>query len=182
MRKVNIPMTLACVLLCLTLISTHMTGGLFARYTTSAAGADSARVAKFDLLFGKTDDPATIICQRDATNSGAYTLTVTNSSEVAVSTTLTVLLDRDLEGKMEMVLKQEDTNYPHPKMEEKDGKFTYSYDIGDMAPNTEQVFTLTFSIIDWSWVTETSTDDDNDPNTETKILHFEAVVDAVQID
>ena len=43
----NIPMTLACVLFCLTLISTHFTSGLYARYTTSDSGSDRARVVKF---------------------------------------------------------------------------------------------------------------------------------------
>lgn len=43
--NVNIPMCLAGVLLCLTLISVHLTGGLYARYSTSGTGGDSARVA-----------------------------------------------------------------------------------------------------------------------------------------
>ena len=43
----NIPMTLAGILFCLTLISIHFTGGLYARYTTSAAASDSARVVTF---------------------------------------------------------------------------------------------------------------------------------------
>ena len=45
--KVNIPMMLACVLLCLTLISTSMVGGLLARYTTGGTAADNARVVRF---------------------------------------------------------------------------------------------------------------------------------------
>ena len=36
------------VVLCCFLISTHFTGGLYARYSTTAYGEDSARVAKFD--------------------------------------------------------------------------------------------------------------------------------------
>lgn len=45
--KLNIPMCAACILLCLTLITTHMTGGLYAKYTASGAGSDSARVITF---------------------------------------------------------------------------------------------------------------------------------------
>lgn len=45
--KLNIPMCAACILLCLTLISIHMTGGLYAKYTSDAQGSDSARVAKY---------------------------------------------------------------------------------------------------------------------------------------
>lgn len=36
------------VVLCCFLISTHFTGGLYARYSTTAYGEDSARVAKFN--------------------------------------------------------------------------------------------------------------------------------------
>lgn len=36
------------VVLCCFLISTHFTGGLYAKYSTTAYGEDSARVAKFD--------------------------------------------------------------------------------------------------------------------------------------
>jgi len=45
----NIPMVMALILLCLTLISTHFTAGLYARYVSRAAGSDSARVAKFNI-------------------------------------------------------------------------------------------------------------------------------------
>ncbi len=40
---------IAALLLCLTLISTYLLGGLYAKYITSATGEDSARVAKFDV-------------------------------------------------------------------------------------------------------------------------------------
>ena len=43
--KLNIPICVACVLLCLTMISIHLSSGLYARYTTSASGADGSRVA-----------------------------------------------------------------------------------------------------------------------------------------
>ena len=46
---------LAGILFCLVLISTAMMGGLFARYTTTGTGSDSARVAKFgDLTLTET--------------------------------------------------------------------------------------------------------------------------------
>lgn len=45
--KINIPMFLAGILFCLTLFSIHMTGGLYAKYTTSGSGNDSARVITF---------------------------------------------------------------------------------------------------------------------------------------
>lgn len=46
--KLNIPMCIACVLLCLTLFSFHFCGGLYAKYTASGEGSDSARVIKFN--------------------------------------------------------------------------------------------------------------------------------------
>ena len=48
--KMNIPMCLAAILLCLTLISIHLTSGLYAKYIRSASGNDSARVIKFGEL------------------------------------------------------------------------------------------------------------------------------------
>ena len=48
--KMNIPMCLAAILLCLTLISIHLTSELYAKYISSASGNDSARVIKFGEL------------------------------------------------------------------------------------------------------------------------------------
>ena len=48
--KMNIPMCLAAILLCLTQISIHLTSGLYAKYISSASGNDSARVIKFGEL------------------------------------------------------------------------------------------------------------------------------------
>lgn len=45
--KVNVPICAAAVLLCLTLISVHLTSGVYARYTVTASGSDSARVIQF---------------------------------------------------------------------------------------------------------------------------------------
>lgn len=45
--KMNIPVCLACVLLCLTLVSIRLSSGVVARYTTTADSGDSARVIRF---------------------------------------------------------------------------------------------------------------------------------------
>ena len=45
--KVNIPICMAGVLFCLTLISIYLTSGLYAKYTTVADSTDSARVITF---------------------------------------------------------------------------------------------------------------------------------------
>ena len=43
----NIPMCLAAIMLCLTLVSVHLTCGLYAKYTTSGESSDGARVIRF---------------------------------------------------------------------------------------------------------------------------------------
>lgn len=45
--KLNIPICVACILLCLTLFSLHLCGGLYAKYIASISGFDSARVIQF---------------------------------------------------------------------------------------------------------------------------------------
>lgn len=55
--KVNIPMCIASFLFCLTLISIHLTSGLYAKYISSASGNDSARVITFgDITLTETGD------------------------------------------------------------------------------------------------------------------------------
>ncbi len=43
------------VMLVLVLFSTHMTGGLYARFISRAEGSDDARVAKFDVAYQQVD-------------------------------------------------------------------------------------------------------------------------------
>lgn len=66
--KMNIPMCAACVLFCLTLFSMYFTSGLFARYTTSGEGGDSARVIRFgNITLTETGD----FVSKDGKNSFA---------------------------------------------------------------------------------------------------------------
>ena len=81
--KLNIPMCAAAVLLFLTLLSIHLTSGLFARYTTTVTASDSARVAKFDVDVTADINDITVDCAQS--DSGTFILTVTNNSEVAVN-------------------------------------------------------------------------------------------------
>lgn len=57
--KVNIPIMLAAILFCLTLVSTYFSSGVVARYSTDTSGADTARVIrlgkiKLDVIDTKT--------------------------------------------------------------------------------------------------------------------------------
>lgn len=81
--KLNIPMCAALVLLFLTLISIHMTSGLYARYVATASGSDSARVAKFDVRTSLDNQDIVIDCTK-ATENNKYVVTVENQSEVTV--------------------------------------------------------------------------------------------------
>ena len=48
-RRPPIIFCIGIILACLTLVSVHMTSGLYAKYTLTVSESDSARVAKFDL-------------------------------------------------------------------------------------------------------------------------------------
>lgn len=55
--KISIPMCIASFLFCLTLISIHLTSGLYAKYISSASGNDSARVIAFgDITLTESGD------------------------------------------------------------------------------------------------------------------------------
>lgn len=55
--RVNVPIFMACVLLCLTLISMHLTSGLYARYTNQLNEDDAAEVVEFgNLTFTESGD------------------------------------------------------------------------------------------------------------------------------
>lgn len=89
--KMNTPIRVAAVLLCLVLFSTCLVSGLFARYAIGAQSSDQARVAKFSiegegalsqpieaiLIPGKTEE-VTLIIQNNSEVSVEYTITVTN--------------------------------------------------------------------------------------------------------
>lgn len=95
--KKNVAMYLACILLCLVLITTYMTSGLYARYTAEGIASDNARVAKFDVTDEVTEMsvPVDIVPDdySDGTKQGQQVLTVdvTNSSEVAAEYSLSVV-------------------------------------------------------------------------------------------
>ena len=93
------------VLLCLVMISSSMTGGLFARYTTSVTGSDSARVAKFDVSI--TDLTSTNLSLNSFDQdklSANTTFTVTSNSEVTVKYSLVVTFPSALPAYLTLTL------------------------------------------------------------------------------
>lgn len=87
--KLNILMCTVAVLLCATLFSMHLVGGLYAKYTVSASESDGARVAVFNIK-----QEGTIFQNIEADvlpgTTQSAELTITNKSEVAMEYTLTV--------------------------------------------------------------------------------------------
>lgn len=81
--KRNIPIRVAAVLFCLTLFSTYLVTGLFARYTTSVQSSDQARVAKFSIK-GEGDLSQTIAATLVPGEDTDVKLVIRNDSEVAV--------------------------------------------------------------------------------------------------
>ena len=87
--KMNIPMCLAAILLCLTLFSFYLCGGLYARYTTSDSGEDAARVARFDVSEDGAYFSKNLLIET-APGRVEREIVVTNNSEVAVAYTVTI--------------------------------------------------------------------------------------------
>ncbi len=90
--RVNIPFCIAAVLLCLTLVSMHLTSGLFARYSASAEGHDSARVAKFDVNTGNEVITDTFLFDVAPNEEVIYTSpSIHNKTEVSIKCTATAV-------------------------------------------------------------------------------------------
>ena len=95
MSRLNvILMRLVAVLLSLVLISTAIVSGRYARYTTTASGEDSARVARFLMKGDKTDVEQTMIqsftLKMEPGQTQRIPVFVNYKSEVALEYTLTV--------------------------------------------------------------------------------------------
>ena len=81
-------MHVALLLLCVVMLTIHLTGGLNARYVSSAEGSDSARVAKFDVSCAQTgevpfDIQLEFLDPKKHTDSISFT--VASQSEVTVA-------------------------------------------------------------------------------------------------
>lgn len=141
-RKINIPMCLAFILFVLTLITTHLTSGLFARYTVTASGSDSARVAKFDVTGSLDQTEVTVDCNQ--TKSGTYVITVNNQSEVAVDYIIYVKLDEAVVGTNLWV-----------EMDDIAGKVEQNmiFNRDPLAPGSKKTHKLELGVTDWGTVT-----------------------------
>lgn len=166
-QKLNIPMCAALVLLMLTMISIHLTSGLYARYTSTATATDSARVAKFDVE-GKVEQ------KKDGEGKpieGQFVLTVTNKSEVAVEYSAVISFDAPLSV----------TADSKSGTVSGDGKTVTFTGLGQLEPNaaTPAEHTLQFQITNWVGVTSPTK---KYVDTETVSFNFDVTITAEQID
>lgn len=171
--KLNIPMCAAAVLLFLTLLSIHLTSGLFARYTTTVTAGDSARVAKFDVDVTADIKDITVDCEQS--DSGTFTLTVTNNSEVTVRYTLilTLLENKQIHGTDLYMYKDTDNTPYFPT----NNVYTFT-NLGTLTPGANQTHNITFGVYSWHTVTE----DANESPTYNWDLDFNVDVVATQVD
>ena len=90
----------ACVLLCLTLFSVHMSSSLYARFVSGDSAQDSTRVASFEIL-----QSGAMVQSIDLTLMPAeeqeYKIKLENKSETAMSYTITV---KNLTGNLPVTL------------------------------------------------------------------------------
>ena len=174
--KLNIPMCAALVLLFLTLVSIHMTSGLYARYVATASGEDSARVAKFDVVTSLENPDVTIDCATGTT--GQYVIKVKNNSEVAVNYTLFVKLTPNNSGS-----KLDATDLTVSIADEKDTNGNYifkdAYFSNEMkftrdtplAPGGEREHCLKLVVSDWGTISKDA------DNVKTLTREFDVTVD-----
>lgn len=145
------------VLLCLVLFSTYLTGGLYARYTTSASGSDSARVARFEITGvdswtnqGEIDLDLNFFDPNKT--SASLDFTISSASEVAV--------EYDVVITMPTLSNDCDYSWLEIKLDGKEptaegNVYTFS-GVGTFAPNysgAPSEHTLTFAILQEFWGT-----------------------------
>lgn len=163
--KLNIPMCAALALLFLTMVSIHLTSGLYARYTATATGSDSARVAKFDVT-GSGAGNVTVDCTQ-ADNLGEYLITVNSNSEVAVTYTVTVTFTDSLPGTDFVVTLDNESQLSKS---------------GNLPPKTgsdpvSNEHVLKFEVTNWSGISSGVTG-----ATAQKTLNFKVTIDVQQVD
>ena len=144
--KLNTMLKLAGILLCLVLATTHLASNLYAKYTSSDSGGDSARVAVWNVeASGSSASDVKIDLATAATNnstvSDTYALTVTNKSEVASNYDIIVVFDKALSDEITLTLDDgAKTATPTDKKE-----FVFS-NVGQLGVgNTSAAHTLTFA-------------------------------------
>lgn len=167
----GIILRVALVVLVLVLLSVHLMGGLFAKYTTTGKGDDDARVAKFQVEVTGLPDAVSIECTAGESNDGTYTITVTNMSEVAVEYDMIVVYDAVVDGVSATIDgKTQSTTSA-------DGKALTFQNVGVLPVGTSaDTHELEF-VVNWAKFTEHITG-----NSAEKTLNFTVTIHVVQVD
>lgn len=161
-------MFLAGVLFCLVLITTSMMGGLFARYTTTGTGSDSARVAGFHV--DVTGPDGVDINYAIDEDTGTYQLEIANNSEVAVSYSVAVDVEGSPDFPIQVALQDITLNTQN------DDHLDFGT-VGSLAASTSGTCDLVFSVLDWGEFTKQVNGSSREVN-----LDFTVHIDVVQID
>ena len=159
-RRTPVVFHVGLVLFCLVLFSTYLTGGLYARYTTSASGSDSARVARFEITGvdswtnqGEIDLDLNFFDPNKT--SASLNFTISSASEVAVKYDVVITMptlsnNSDYQEWLKIELKKgEDILETLTADDESTVVFTFD-DVGEFAPDQSgaHAYTLVFSITD----------------------------------
>ena len=163
--------------LCMTLFSSHMTGGLYARYTSNASGSDSARVARFDVAIDFTDGHEFVLSRYEAGKGVLdYVISVASQSEVAVTYDVVLIFSQT---PPDWVVVEIDENIPTSIADGAGGTKIYTFTkVGSLGPTTtEQELShhLTFTMPTLEQMNANTYPDFND-------LGVKIVVQATQID
>ena len=159
----NPAITLAAILLCLVLITTYMTSGLYAKFTTSSSAGDSARVATFaietdldHIRLGASDTPLLELGGEDEIESVDLPFYITSASEVEAQYGVTVKFGSALPDYMILTLTNGEKSVSLAANGSKT-EFVFS-EFGSLAAGGEEVqredLMLSLSISDLTLVTE----------------------------
>ena len=168
--KINIPMCAALVLLLLTMISIHLTCGLYARYTAISSSQDSARVAKFHVI-GSVDKKDICVNCTQTEKSGVYNITVSNQSEVTVKYIIYVKLDQKVVG-TDLWVKMDGIEGTVEQIM----KFTRD----PLAPFSNRTHTLELGVYNWATVTSKA-ENPGDASVDW-VLNFDVDIAVEQVD
>lgn len=163
---------LAAVMFCLLLVSMYLMSGLFARYVSRGQGGDSARVAKFNPSVIPMANNVNIEYGVTPKNQGAYTITVTNDSEVAVTYNITVVVEK-ADATFDIKVALEDRT-----LDTTETSRLLFENAGYLAAGESKKHDLMFSVLEWGDFTK------NVPGlaSRTETLKFQVFVDVVQVD
>jgi hypothetical protein len=174
-RMIPVPLSVAGVLLCLVLLSTHFTSGMYARYVTRASGGDSAHLAGFRVgASGDEKQPVKIVAGQEP---GVYQITVTNTGETAAFFQADVMIDKAFEDKV--IAELADADKPEEGREAQQMSFR-----GELAPGATKTLDVSFDITKLTGEAESDGLDfsNTETNGENGEIPFTVTVTFTQVD